>query len=173
MAGSFSQGPAGLRYVISIFLICEAAGEECEKRKVFGHQAAHGPLQALLFKNTYLRQWDNGLNSRQRIFWLLSWRNNKFNEYPLSDQSIWLLTQQCAEHDTASLPAFVVAEVTLQQSWACAFLLLWAVLMQAKWFKENGSYMRLGECNVVNGHIMPQKFKFNFWQYLNLNNKYT
>lgn len=42
-AGSFGQDPAGLSYVTSFFLICEAAGEKCEKMQVFRHPEAYDP----------------------------------------------------------------------------------------------------------------------------------
>lgn len=42
-AGSFGQDPAGLGYVTSVFLICEAAGEKCEKMQVFRHAEAYDP----------------------------------------------------------------------------------------------------------------------------------
>lgn len=42
-AGSFGQDPTGLSYVTSVFLICEAAGEKCEKMRVFRHPEACDP----------------------------------------------------------------------------------------------------------------------------------
>lgn len=55
VTGSFSQSPAGLRYVTSIFLICE----ECEQRKIFGHQAACCSLQ--YFYSSKIRIGDSGI----------------------------------------------------------------------------------------------------------------
>lgn len=42
-AGSFCQDPARLSYATSLFLICETAGEKCEKMQVFCHPEAYDP----------------------------------------------------------------------------------------------------------------------------------
>lgn len=42
-AGSFGQDPAGLSYVTSVFLICEAAGKKYEKIQVFCHPEVYDP----------------------------------------------------------------------------------------------------------------------------------
>lgn len=74
-AGSFGQDPTGLSYVTSVFLICEAAGEKCEKMRVFRHQrlvtlSCTTPPPSQQERKKYLRQRDNGLNLRQGLFWL-------------------------------------------------------------------------------------------------------
>lgn len=74
----------------------------------------------LLLRNVYSRQWNNCLNSRRRLFWLLSQRNSKFNEYPLSIQSIQLCPNKAVCKAQHGFPIHVYSsrEVNLQQSWA-------------------------------------------------------
>lgn len=77
------------------------------------------PLLFLL-RNKYLRQWDNGLSLRQRLFRLSSWRNRKFNEYPLSVQSIWLSTTKaiCKSRHDFPIHTYSSKKITLQKYWA-------------------------------------------------------
>lgn len=42
-ADSFGQDPAALSYVTSVFLICKAAGEKCEKMQAFRHPGVYDP----------------------------------------------------------------------------------------------------------------------------------
>lgn len=74
----------------------------------------------LLLRNKYLRQWDNGLTLRQRLFWLSSWRNRKFNEYPLPVQSIWLSITKAMCKSWHGFPIHIYSskKVTLQKYWA-------------------------------------------------------